>query len=154
LTREKTAMRIEVDKELSKLLDEIKSKELTISGRGHVETVRFLANYYAQHKPLQELRNQVYMETLKFLNDLDSSLEQSLERVLGKAMANIASRILMGKETLEKTVNSHLRAVARSPGSHFEDAEETLRAGPGPGSAARGRRRTTTEETEKEGEES
>ncbi|RLG89684.1 MAG: hypothetical protein DRO36_07370 [Candidatus Hecatellales archaeon] len=51
-------MRIEIDRDLERLLDEIKRREWRIGGRGHSETVRFLAHYYLQHKAIEEIIDQ------------------------------------------------------------------------------------------------
>lgn len=87
-------MRIEVDKQLAKLLDAVKAKEPSVYGRGHVETIRFLANYYEQHKPLQKLTEELKTNITNFLDALDGKIEQSLERVFPKAMAQTITNIL------------------------------------------------------------
>jgi sulfur relay (sulfurtransferase) DsrC/TusE family protein len=94
-------MRIEIDKGLEKLLDQVKEKELGIYGRGHVETVRFLANYYLQHKPLEVLRQEIGAEVTNALDDLEGNLERSLQKVFPKALAQTISNIL----TLAKDEN-------------------------------------------------
>lgn len=87
-------MRIEIDNELAKLLDNIKTKEPVIYGRGHVETVRFLANYYRRHRPLQELLNDVNASIVKFLSGLNINIEAALEKVILKAIARAVVGIL------------------------------------------------------------
>ena len=43
-------MRIEIDEDLEAVLNEIKEKQgWKISGRGHSDTVRFLARYFNEH---------------------------------------------------------------------------------------------------------
>lgn len=116
-------MRIEVDRELAKLLDQVKMKEPTIYGRGHVETVRFLANYYVQHKPLQKLIEDLELNFTRFLENLNPNLERSLERVIPKALATTLTRIL--------TIGG--------------DAEETVK---GPGPAAGRRQRVRSDATD------
>ena len=87
-------MRIEIDKDLGQLLDQIKDAEPSIYGRGHVETVRFLATYYTRHKPLEELLTKIENTIAKFLGDLNINLEQSLERVILKALTRVVLGIL------------------------------------------------------------
>jgi len=48
-------MRIEIDEDLERILDEIRRREWRISGRGHSDTVRFLAQFYQQHKAIEEI---------------------------------------------------------------------------------------------------
>jgi hypothetical protein len=103
-------LRIEVDKELEKLLGQIKVREPVIYGRGHVETVRFLANYYKQHKPLQELSEDLKLDLTHFLEDFNMNLERSLENVIPKALASTLMRILAFSEDAKQTLE-------RSPGA-------------------------------------
>lgn len=87
-------MRIEIDKGLAQLLDRIKQKELSIYGRGHVETVRFLANYYEHHKPLEKLQEDLELNLTHFLENLNTNIEHSLEKVFPKALAQAIANIL------------------------------------------------------------
>ena len=48
-------MRIEIDEDLERILDEIRRREWRISGRGHSDTVRFLAQFYQQHRAIEEI---------------------------------------------------------------------------------------------------
>jgi hypothetical protein len=48
-------MRIEIDEDLERILDEIRRREWRISGRGHSDTVRFLAQFYQQHRAVEEI---------------------------------------------------------------------------------------------------
>jgi len=108
-------MRIEVDSGLEKLLGDVKKKEPSIYGRGHVETVRFLANYYMNHRTLNELANDFEAATDNFWQSLDERMETSLERVFPKALAQTISNIL----TLSKDGNQpeeRSAAAARQPG--------------------------------------
>jgi len=59
-------MRIEIDRDLERLLDEIKRREW-IGGRGHGETVRFLAHYYLQHKAVEEILDERLSEIPKVI---------------------------------------------------------------------------------------
>jgi len=87
-------MRLEIDEGLAKLLAKIKDKEPSIYGRGHAETVRFLATYYEHHKPLEELLAQVRGSMQMFLSNLDVNLEKALERVLPKAAGRAIANLL------------------------------------------------------------
>jgi hypothetical protein len=87
-------LRIEIDKQLAKLLDAVKAKEPSIYGRGHVETVRFLTNYYLQHKPFEKLIEDFKASTTEFMDAFDSKLEASLEQVFPKALAQAITNIL------------------------------------------------------------
>lgn len=88
-------MRLEVDDGLAKLLDSIKRKEPSIYGRGHVETVRFLTNYYGHHKPLRKLHEDLELNLTHFLENLDQNIKGSLERVFPKSLAKAISNILL-----------------------------------------------------------
>jgi hypothetical protein len=87
-------VRIELDKQLAKLLDAVKAKEPSVYGRGHVETVRFLANYYIQHKPFEKLIEDFKINTTEFMDTFDDKLEASLEKVFPKALAQFITNIL------------------------------------------------------------
>jgi hypothetical protein len=87
-------VRIEIDKQLAKLLDAVKAKEPSVYGRGHVETVRFLANYYSQHKPFEKLLEDFKVDTTEFMDTFDNKLEASLEQVFPKALAQFITNIL------------------------------------------------------------
>lgn len=47
-------MRVEVSKEVASVLDEIRRTEWSIQGKGHSDTIRFLARYYQKHKALEK----------------------------------------------------------------------------------------------------
>jgi len=88
-------VRIEIDSDLQRALDQLKAKEPTISGsRGYVETVRFLADYYTRHKPLQQLLEDLELNLTHFLENLNSNIERSLTRVFPKALAQTITNIL------------------------------------------------------------
>lgn len=137
-------LRIEVDKQLAKLLDELKAKEPTIYGRGHVETIRFLANYYRVHKPLQGLVDTAIDAIIQWSDTLEAKMEVALEHVFPRALAKALSNILL-LQAPQKTEKDQSTDRAAAPGSHIEDAQETPRAGPGERSTLRGRHRTTTQ---------
>lgn len=107
-------MRIEIDQELAKVLDDIKNREPVIYGRGHVETVRFLANYYRRHRPLEELLNDLKAAMEKFLGDLDLNLELALERVIFKAITGAVIGILKAADENQPDVRSG--SARRQPG--------------------------------------
>lgn len=104
-------MRIEIDKGLAQLLDRIKEKERSIYGRGHVETVRFLVNYYEHHKPLQQLQEDLELNLTHFLENLNANVERSLETVFPKALAQTISNIL----TLSKDAKQPEEETAAAP---------------------------------------
>jgi len=128
-------MRLEVDNGLAKMLDEIKKKEPSIYGRGHAETVRFLANYYVHHRPLEQLHEDLELNLTHFLENLNQNIESGLEHVLPKAFAQAISNIL--------TFQNGAKQDARGPGSGQDpaarqhvrrrsNAGEVPRADPGP----------------------
>jgi hypothetical protein len=73
-------------------------------------------------------------------NPIWSFLEESLEKVLRKALVSVVSGILLA----EKTETSQSTAVPRSPGSCVRDAEKTLTAAPGQEILPGERRKTAT----------
>jgi len=85
-------MRIELDLDLAKLLDNIKRDEPLIYGRGHVDTLRFLANYYKRHRLIEGLLNDFEKRIAEFFASLDTEIENSLDRVMLKAL----SRVIVG----------------------------------------------------------
>lgn len=87
-------MRIEVDKDLAQLLDQVKAKEPSVYGRGHVETVRFLADYYHKRQPLEALLVEIRRASTGFMESLDVNLQMSLERVFPKAFANFIANLM------------------------------------------------------------
>lgn len=111
-------MRIEIDKDLAQLLDQIKNAESSIYGRGHVETVRFLANYYLTHKPLGELETDIKKQIRDFFGNLDTNLETALARVILKARARAAVAVLKLADELEKQpATDEKQPVERSRGA-------------------------------------
>ena len=87
-------MRLEIDEGLAKLLAKIKDKEPSIYGRGHAETVRFLATYYEHHKSLEELLAAIRHSSAGFIDNLDVNLQMSLERVFPKAVGRAIANLL------------------------------------------------------------
>ena len=75
-------MRIEIDGDLERLLDEIKRREWRISGRGHSETVRFLVNYYFQHQAVEEIIDQR-------LGEIPKVIQQSFLECARTAITNL-----------------------------------------------------------------
>jgi len=62
-------MRLEIDEDLVKVLDEIRAAEWSIQGRGHSDTVRFLAKYYRQHKAVEEVLDERLREIPRIIRD-------------------------------------------------------------------------------------
>lgn len=77
-------MRIDIDQDLEKQLDEIKRKQW-ISGKGHTETVRFLANHYNEHSSIEKLIDQK-------LSNIQESLEKGIINAFRKILNNILGR--------------------------------------------------------------
>ncbi len=74
-------MRIEIDQELEKRLDAIKSNKW-ISGKGHTETIRFLIGHYEQTQSIEALINQK-------LSNIDKTVEQSIFKGFKRVLQNI-----------------------------------------------------------------
>ena len=74
-------LRIEIDRDLERLLDEIKRREW-IGGRGHSETVRFLAHYYLQHKAVEEIIDQR-------LREIPKVIQESFRECIRTAITNL-----------------------------------------------------------------
>lgn len=91
-------MRIEIDEELLKLLDEIKRLEPTIYGRGHSETVRYLANYYRVHEPVEALIDDLKRLFQNYVELIDKKIEASIERAFLKAMQHVVTNIFSADE--------------------------------------------------------
>lgn len=108
-------MRIEIDDQLAKLLDQIKEGEPSIYGRGHVDTVGFLANYYLTHKPLEELVTKIESNIARFLGDLDITLEEALDRVILKSVARTVAGILKAADE-KQPVEDPRPAESSAPG--------------------------------------
>lgn len=108
-------MRIEIDTELANALDKIKQAESTIYGRGHSETVRFLANYYHTHKPLQALLEDINDSLAAFLENLHQVIETAMEKAVLKAMRHAIASLF---ETKDEN-----RTVVRSPDSSRQPEE-------------------------------
>jgi hypothetical protein len=126
-------MRLEVDRELGKILDEIKKHEPSVYGRGHVETVRFLAKYYKQHKPLQQLVEDLDVNLTHFLENLNPNIEKSLHEVFRKALADVIGNVLIGREEYAKPPGRGLDPAARRSLKRRSSDETQLLEAPGPG---------------------
>lgn len=125
--------RLEVDNGLAKLLDEIKKNEPSIYGRGHAETVRFLANYYTYHKPLEQLTEDLDWTLTHFLENLTLTIEASLELVLPKAFAQTITNILTlanGAKQDAQEPNRCSNTAARNTQSRRSNASERPAADP------------------------
>lgn len=108
-------MRIEIDTKLAKILDEIKQREPTIFGRGHVETVRFLANYYRSHEPLQVLIEDLSRIFDSYLKTLDSHVEAAISHAFLRAMRHAISSLFETKDE-----NRPVKRSAGAPGIREE----------------------------------
>jgi len=127
-------MRLEVDDGLAKLLDGIKKKEPSIYGRGHAETVRFLANYYAHHRPLEQLHEDLELNLTHFLENLNQNIESGLERALPKAFAQAINNILTfqnGAKQDAQEPNRCSNSAARNTPRRRSNAGERPAADPG-----------------------
>ena len=126
--------RLEVDDGLAKLLDGIKKKEPSIYGRGHAETVRFLANYYTHHRPLEQLNEDLKLNLTHFLEHLNANIESGLERVLPKTFAQTITNILTLANSAKQDARGpdrRLDPAARNTQSRRSNASERPRADPG-----------------------
>lgn len=74
-------MRIDIDQELEKELDAIKM-EKWISGKGHTETVRFLAQHYKEHGAIEKLID-------RKLSDIQNTIEKSILGSFRKILNNL-----------------------------------------------------------------
>jgi hypothetical protein len=74
-------LRIEIDEQLEKMLDEIKRKKW-ITGKGHTETVRFLAQRYQEFESISHLINQKF-------SDLDERIQNSILAAFKTVITNI-----------------------------------------------------------------
>ena len=74
-------MRIEVDEDLEKKLEAIKSKKW-FSGKGHTETIRFLLDHYEKTQSIEKLIDQK-------LEGIDKTIEQSILKGFKKIIQNI-----------------------------------------------------------------
>ena len=48
-------MRVDIDEQLERILEEIKRRNSRITGRGHSETIRFLAHFYLDHQSIEKM---------------------------------------------------------------------------------------------------
>lgn len=77
-------MRIDIDSELENVLEGIKQKNW-ISGKGHTETVRFLANHYKEYGSIEKLIEQK-------LSHIEETLEKGIINAFRKILNNILGR--------------------------------------------------------------
>lgn len=98
-----TKTRIEIDSDLKKRLDNIKDKH-HIWGRGHSKTVRYLASYYEQHKPLLELKNEINGRIADFLRDLNGNIETALTKAMLTATQKTFATIFKMAESTNQPV--------------------------------------------------
>ena len=50
-------MRIEVDKQTEDMLNKIREGNWSIGGKGHTDTIRFLAQFHQEHQSIETLLN-------------------------------------------------------------------------------------------------
>jgi hypothetical protein len=74
-------MRIEVDEDLEKKLEALKSKKW-FGGKGHTETIRFLIDHYEQTQSIEKLIEQK-------LSNVDKTIEESILKGFKKVIQNI-----------------------------------------------------------------
>ena len=74
-------MRIDVDEDLEKMLDQIKSQKY-IHGRGHTETVRYMARRFQEYESLDVLIN-------KRLLHIDEHIQSSIMAAFKKIITNL-----------------------------------------------------------------
>lgn len=95
-------MRIEIDEDLETVLNEIKTSQgWQISGRGHSDTVRFLARYFKEHGEIVK----VLQESSEAINE---TIENSLRQVIKDFVTNLMApvRTDQGSQDLEKQTES------------------------------------------------
>jgi hypothetical protein len=73
--------RIEVDEQLEKDLDQIKS-EKCLYGKGHTSTIRHLVNHYKQHKEVSEVLH-------RELSRIPEQMKESITEVLQRFFLNL-----------------------------------------------------------------
>ena len=88
-------MRIDIDEKLEEILDEIKSSNWNITGRGHTETIRFLADFYRSNKSIDEL-----IET--HMRKIPDHIQKAFQKSLREVILNIFS--VAGEEALRKAI--------------------------------------------------
>ena len=93
-----------MDEGLEHALDVIKSNEKSIYGRGHVETIRFLANYYKNHTPLEQLRADIRNSIDSWIQNLDANTEKALERTILKASAKVITNLVTLTNDFDRTI--------------------------------------------------
>jgi predicted ribosome quality control (RQC) complex YloA/Tae2 family protein len=77
-------MRLELDPDLEKLLDQIrKENQYYISGKGHSDTVRFLAHYYRDHKAIVETLQNAFQDVQ---GTIERCIKEAFVEVIRKAL--------------------------------------------------------------------
>lgn len=74
-------MRIEINEETEKLLDEIRA-ENHVYGKGHTATVMFLVRYYKRHGTLEKVLNER-------LGEIPPAIEQAVRNVFRDFILNL-----------------------------------------------------------------
>lgn len=75
-------MRIEIDEETEKVLDKIRRNVWCITGKGHSDTVRFLANHY-------EVSGTITAQTEKALDKISTTIKEAFKEALKEVFTNI-----------------------------------------------------------------
>lgn len=75
-------MRVEIDQATEQKLEQIRREEWRISGKGHSDTVRFLASFYLQHESLRKLLEEQ-------LQQIPGLMEQGVRNALRDALLNL-----------------------------------------------------------------
>jgi hypothetical protein len=88
-------LRIEIDDETAKVLDQIRKGNYYIGGKGHADTVRFLARFYQEHKSIEKLLEEN-------LNKFPAILRESFREVIRDIVTNLMTRPTEnGQETVD-----------------------------------------------------
>ena len=77
-------MRIEIDEQLEQMLDKIK-KDRWITGKGHTETVRYLAQYHEEFDSIKEMIERKF-------SDIERKLEKGILAAFRTVIMNIIQK--------------------------------------------------------------
>lgn len=127
-------MRLELDKDTAKTLDDIKKKEVGAGGHGHSETVRFLVRYYIDTKPVSKLIRDLDMLLTEFYEHLDTNIEEALNHTFRKALAGVFADLLAGSRDKDGEETDRRQDRASSRASRGRRQDERASPGPAPGS--------------------
>jgi len=79
-------VRIELDDESVAVLDQIRSDNWRVRGRGHSDTVRFLARYYLEHKSVEDLLRE-------HRDQIPGIIEKAFGRAMQRALVNLFAKV-------------------------------------------------------------